>query len=82
MSRIQRAVRFEDETWNDLRLAAKEIGVSATALIEAISAEWLAGIKNAEPWAIKVLSEARLRHRALQNGGNYKNMPKNASGAE
>lgn len=69
MTRIQRAVRFEDETWDDLRAAAKSVGVSTTALVEALSAEWVSAIEMAEPWAIKALSEAKSRHKTLQNSG-------------
>ena len=62
-TKTQVGLRLNGQTWHRIRIAAFQAGISATNLMEALSAEWLMGYQLADPWALGVLDSAKERQR-------------------
>jgi len=62
-TKTQVGLRLNGQTWHRIRIAAFQAGISATNLMEALSAEWLTGYQLSDPWALGVLDSAKERQR-------------------
>jgi hypothetical protein len=62
-SKTQVGLRLSAENWHLIRIASFQIGVSASNLMDALTAEWVTGYQMSDPWALGVVENARHRQK-------------------
>lgn len=83
MTKTQAGLRLSVDTWQQIRIAAMQNGVSASNLMDALSAIWLKAIyyDRLEPWAVQVIQEAKSAQKRgpkAENVSKPLNMPLDA----